>query len=55
VGGPAFFVFSHRTLRAVAAGKPTDAGELAAVHGVGPAKLERYGAEILAEIARFPG
>jgi ATP-dependent DNA helicase RecQ len=54
-GVPPFVVFSDRTLRAVAAAKPAEADELAIVHGVGPTKLERYGAEILAEIARFPG
>jgi ATP-dependent DNA helicase RecQ len=54
-GVPPFVVFSDRTLRAVAAAKPAQADELAIVHGIGPTKLERYGAEILAEIARFPG
>jgi ATP-dependent DNA helicase RecQ len=48
---PAFHVFSDRTLKAVAAARPTDEVELLAVPGVGPAKLERYGPALLAEIA----
>jgi ATP-dependent DNA helicase RecQ len=44
---PAFVVFPDRTLRALAAGRPQTREELAAVDGVGPAKLERYGLEIL--------
>jgi ATP-dependent DNA helicase RecQ len=45
---PAFVVFSDRTLRELAAAQPGDEAGLAAVNGIGPAKLERYGEEILA-------
>ena len=48
---PAFVVFSDRTLRALAAVRPGDEAALAAVPGVGPAKLERYGSALLAQIA----
>jgi superfamily II DNA helicase RecQ len=49
-GVPAFVVFPDRTLRALAIARPSDADELAAVPGVGPAKLERYGEALLGEI-----
>ena len=44
---PAFVVLSDRTLRALAAARPADEAELADVSGIGPAKLERYGAALL--------
>jgi len=44
---PAFVVFGDRTLRALARARPGSEEELAAVSGVGPAKLERYGDELL--------
>jgi ATP-dependent DNA helicase RecQ len=44
---PAYVVLADRTLRAVAATRPASADELAAVPGIGPAKLERYGAAVL--------
>jgi len=45
---PAFVVFTDATLVALAEARPTSAAELLAVPGVGRAKLERYGAEVLA-------
>ncbi|MBA2475885.1 MAG: HRDC domain-containing protein, partial [Actinobacteria bacterium] len=48
---PAFVVFGDRTLRALAAGAPENRDALAAVSGIGPAKLERYGAELLELLA----
>jgi ATP-dependent DNA helicase RecQ len=48
---PAFVVFSDRALRAIAAERPRDREELARVHGVGQAKLERYGDRVLAVVA----
>jgi superfamily II DNA helicase RecQ len=44
---PAFVVLSDRTLRALATARPASLGELADVPGIGPAKLERYGAAVL--------
>jgi len=46
-GVPAYVVFSDRTLRAIAADRPRDAGALLTVAGVGPTKLERYGDDVL--------
>lgn len=51
-GVPAYVVFHDRTLAEIAARLPAAAGELAQVPGVGPAKLERYGADVLAIVAR---
>jgi superfamily II DNA helicase RecQ len=48
---PAFVVFPDRTLRALAASRPRDELELAQIDGIGPAKLERYGLEILGLLA----
>ena len=45
---PAYVVFTDATLTALAETRPGDEHELAAIPGVGPAKLDRYGAEILA-------
>ena len=49
-GVPAFVVFSNRTLEEIARVDPETLGELAAVSGVGPAKLESYGERVLAEL-----
>ena len=50
-GIPAFVVFHDRTLAEIARRRPGSAGELAEVAGVGPAKLERYGEEVLQALA----
>jgi ATP-dependent DNA helicase RecQ len=47
---PAYIVFNDATLKALAELKPVSEAELLDVPGVGPAKLERYGAAFLAEI-----
>jgi ATP-dependent DNA helicase UvrD/PcrA len=49
---PAFVVFSDRTLAELVARSPRTLGELAAVPGIGPAKLERYGRELLDALGR---
>jgi DNA helicase-2/ATP-dependent DNA helicase PcrA len=49
---PAFVVFDDRTLAELVARAPRTLGELLAVPGIGPAKLERYGADLLAALAR---
>ncbi len=46
-GVPAYVVFDNRTLEAIASCRPADKAELLAVSGVGPAKLERYGDDVL--------
>jgi DNA helicase-2/ATP-dependent DNA helicase PcrA len=48
---PAYVVFKDSVLHAIAAARPTTLGELAQISGVGPAKLERYGDELLAVVA----
>ncbi|MDP9300872.1 MAG: ATP-dependent DNA helicase UvrD2 [Actinomycetota bacterium] len=50
-GVPAYVVFHDRTLAEIAQGECKDWADLAAVSGVGPAKLERYADEILAIVA----
>jgi DNA helicase II / ATP-dependent DNA helicase PcrA len=48
---PAYVVFSNATLEEIASRRPTTLVELASVSGVGPAKLERYGEEVLRVLA----
>ncbi len=50
-GVPAYLVLHDATLRELASTKPATIGELAAVKGFGPAKLERYGDDILGVVA----
>jgi DNA helicase-2/ATP-dependent DNA helicase PcrA len=47
---PAYVVFHNSTLAEIAARRPRTINDLAAVPGVGPTKLERYGAEVLAAL-----
>jgi DNA helicase-2/ATP-dependent DNA helicase PcrA len=49
---PAYVVFHDSVLQAIAAARPASLGELAQISGVGPAKLERYGEELLAVVER---
>ncbi len=44
---PAYTVFDDKTLAAIAAAAPETLEALAAVRGVGPAKLEQYGDDVL--------
>ena len=48
---PAYLVFHNSTLAEIAGRRPRSLAELAAVPGVGPQKLERYGEEVLAALA----
>jgi ATP-dependent DNA helicase RecQ len=48
---PAYVVFGDRTLRELAHRNPSTPGALAGVPGVGPAKLARYGEEVLRVLA----
>jgi len=48
---PAYVVFHNSTLAEIAARRPTTITELASVPGVGPAKLERYGRDVLLALA----
>jgi ATP-dependent DNA helicase UvrD/PcrA len=47
-GVPAYVVFNDRTLAALSDRRPRSRGELLAVEGIGPSKLDRYGDELLA-------
>jgi len=47
-GVPPYVVFHDKVLHAIAAAQPTSLGELSEIAGVGPAKLERYGVDVLA-------
>lgn len=49
-GVPAYVVASDATVRAIAQRAPTSRVELAACPGIGPAKLDKYGDDILALI-----
>ncbi|MGH3093312.1 MAG: ATP-dependent helicase [Gaiellaceae bacterium] len=50
-GIPAFVVFHDKTLEEIARRRPGDLAALGAVSGVGPAKLERYGGDVLDTLA----
>ena len=49
---PAFVVFTDATLMAIAEEAPQDLDALAAMPGVGPSKLERYGESVLEIVAK---
>jgi DNA helicase-2/ATP-dependent DNA helicase PcrA len=49
---PAFVVFTDATLVAIAESLPADDTALLRIPGVGKAKLERHGADLLALVAR---
>ena len=51
-GVPAHVIFHDATLAAVAEARPVDRDALLAVPGLGPIKVERYGDELLALLAR---
>ncbi len=50
-GNPAFTVLGNESLIAVAERRPRGNRELLAVKGIGPVKVERYGAEVLRIVA----
>ena len=50
-GVPAYVVFHDSTLAEIAERKPSDWADLAAVPGIGPAKLDRYADEVLAIVS----
>ncbi|TCT24776.1 DNA helicase RecQ [Thermomonas haemolytica] len=49
---PAYVIFQDATLRAIALAAPRDVRALAGIGGVGAAKLERYGREVIATLAQ---
>lgn len=53
-GVPAYVVFDNKVLRTVAGARPASPAELLALPGVGPVKLDRYGAAVLELVGRHP-
>ena len=53
-GVPAYVVFGDETLRHIAAQRPGSIQELARIPGLGPGRLDRYGAAVLALCATTP-
>ena len=49
-GVPPYVVFHDTVLHAIADAQPRSLGDLSQIAGVGPAKLERYGDELLAQL-----
>ncbi|MBX3172810.1 MAG: ATP-dependent DNA helicase RecQ [Gemmatimonadaceae bacterium] len=49
---PAYVIFPDRALREIARAQPTSLAQLADVHGVGPARLERYGRAVLEALSQ---
>ena len=45
---PAYVVFTDETLEAIAESKPGSPAELQQISGIGPAKIERYGEDLMA-------
>ncbi len=54
-GVAAYMVFADRTLIDMARLKPRNTSEMKLVHGVGEAKLARYGSQFLKAVAAFSG
>ena len=54
-GVPAYVVFNNKTLDDLVARRPTDYAQLRACVGIGPAKVENYGDDLLALIAETSG
>jgi DNA helicase-2/ATP-dependent DNA helicase PcrA len=50
-GVPPYVVFHDSVLHAIAEAQPQSLGELSQLQGVGPAKLDRYGADVLGVLA----
>ena len=55
VGVPAYVVFPDETLRSIAAQRPANREGLARIPGLGPGRLDRYGAAVLALCAEPSG
>ena len=51
-GVPPYIIFLDKTLRSVVAKKPDSLSELSQISGVGQAKLERYGSDVLGLVRR---
>jgi DNA helicase-2/ATP-dependent DNA helicase PcrA len=54
-GKPAYTVFADTVLHDIAVARPASLAELSRVKGVGPSKLEQYGAAVLAVVEESAG
>lgn len=54
-GVPAYVIFTDATLEALAETRPSDDEALLSISGIGPDKLSRYGAELIALLAAESG
>lgn len=52
---PAYTIMHDTTLRAIAQARPADVRELARLRGIGAAKIEAYGRDVLEIVARHSG
>ncbi len=52
---PAYVIFDNKTLRGVAVARPRSSEALLEVPGIGPVKVERYGAALLEVVDRHAG
>jgi ATP-dependent DNA helicase RecQ len=52
---PPYLIFSNKTLADLVAAAPADDEELLTVHGIGPAKADRFGPAILKTVAMTKG
>ncbi|HET7433440.1 MAG TPA: DNA helicase RecQ [Thermoanaerobaculia bacterium] len=52
-GVPPYVIFSDKTLREIARVRPTTMVELRGVYGIGDAKLEAFGSDVIAQIREF--
>jgi ATP-dependent DNA helicase RecQ len=53
-GVPAYVIFDNKTLRGIARLRPRSIDQLAEVKGVGAAKLETYGVDVLRHVSEAP-
>ena len=51
---PAFVIFSDKALRDLVAKNPQSLADLEKIYGFGPTKIERFGADVLRELASQP-
>ena len=54
-GKPAYTVLTNESVLWIAAHRPRSLVALGTCPGVGPAKLQKYGADVLALVERFAG
>jgi DNA helicase II / ATP-dependent DNA helicase PcrA len=54
-GVPAYVIFPDRTIAEILARRPSTQAELAAIHGLGPARLARFGEELYATVTDVLG